>query len=124
MKIAILALQGAFAEHEQVLQSLGADTVLIRSREDFERVSSASDGGLRGLVIPGGESTAMMRIMQDEGLEIQDFDDAGYPEYQWYEDTEHEVYSAGTYWSIREQEEAAARAAEAERKRNKNKRRN
>ena len=68
MKIAILALQGAFAEHEQVLQSLGADTVLIRSREDFERASSASDGGLGGLVIPGGESTAMMRIMQDEGL--------------------------------------------------------
>ncbi|MBO4551272.1 MAG: pyridoxal 5'-phosphate synthase glutaminase subunit PdxT, partial [Bacteroidaceae bacterium] len=75
MKIAILALQGAFAEHEQMLQRLGAETMLIRSplqtspKEGFRSLTLEGDGGgLHGLVIPGGESTAMMRIMKDEGL--------------------------------------------------------
>lgn len=64
--VAILALQGAFAEHEQMLQRLGAETALIRGPL---QTSLGGDGrGLRGLVIPGGESTAMMRIMKDEGL--------------------------------------------------------
>ena len=58
MKIAILALQGAFAEHEQMLRLLGVETTLIR--EHWKDVS--------GLIIPGGESTSMMRIMRDEGL--------------------------------------------------------
>ena len=58
MKIAILALQGAFAEHEQMLRLLGVETTLIR--EHWEDAS--------GLIIPGGESTSMMRIMRDEGL--------------------------------------------------------
>lgn len=58
MKIAILALQGAFAEHEHMLHRLGIETILIR--EHWKDVS--------GLIIPGGESTSMMRIMRDEGL--------------------------------------------------------
>lgn len=58
MKIAILALQGAFVEHEQMLDKLEVETVLVR--EHWEEAS--------GLIIPGGESTAMMRIMRDEGL--------------------------------------------------------
>ncbi|MBO7471058.1 MAG: pyridoxal 5'-phosphate synthase glutaminase subunit PdxT [Bacteroidaceae bacterium] len=58
MKIAILALQGAFAEHEQMLRQLGVETMLIR--EHWEDAS--------GLIIPGGESTSMMRIMRDDGL--------------------------------------------------------
>jgi len=58
MKIAILALQGAFAEHEHMLHRLGIETILIR--EHWEDAS--------GLIIPGGESTSMMRIMRDEGL--------------------------------------------------------
>ena len=58
MRIAILALQGAFAEHEQMLRLLGIETTLIR--EHWKDVS--------GLIIPGGESTSMMRIMRDEGL--------------------------------------------------------
>lgn len=61
MRIAILALQGAFAEHEQMLHSLGAETVLIRNAADWALHKDA-------LVIPGGESTAMMKIMADEGL--------------------------------------------------------
>lgn len=61
MNIAIMALQGAFEEHEQMLGTLGADTFLIRNREDWSKQKDA-------LVIPGGESTAMMRIMRDEEL--------------------------------------------------------
>ena len=72
MRKAILALQGAYAEHEQMLQRLGAETSLIRNLEDwngFRSLSLVGDGGgASGLVIPGGESTAMMRIMRDEGL--------------------------------------------------------
>ena len=72
MKIAILALQGAFAEHEQMLQSLEIETVLIRNLEDWSEFRSlplgGDGGGLCGLIIPGGESTSMMRIMKDEGL--------------------------------------------------------
>ena len=71
MKIAILALQGAFAEHEQVFRKLGAETMLIRNLDDFNSTvknSPSSGEGWRGAVIPGGESTAMMRIMKDERL--------------------------------------------------------
>lgn len=68
--VAILALQGAFAEHQQMLQRLGAETVLIRNLEDWNRfLPVGGDGvGMSGLVIPGGESTAMMRIIRDEVL--------------------------------------------------------
>lgn len=68
--VAILALQGAFAEHQQMLQRLGAETVLIRNLEDWNRfLPVGGDGvGMSGLVIPGGESTAMMRIIRDEAL--------------------------------------------------------
>ena len=59
MTVAIMALQGAFAEHEQMLQRLGVDTFLIRKPEDWLRHKD-------GLIIPGGESTAMLRIMKDE----------------------------------------------------------
>lgn len=71
-KVAILALQGAFAEHELMFRSLGADTVLIRNLQDFNaevaEPFAAPDRQPIGLVIPGGESTAMMRIMRDELL--------------------------------------------------------
>lgn len=68
--VAILALQGAFAEHQQMLQRLGAETVLIRNLEDWNSfLPVGGDGvGMSGLVIPGGESTAMMRIIRDEAL--------------------------------------------------------
>ena len=71
MKIAILALQGAFSEHEQMFRKLGTETTLIRNLDDFnltvKKPSSSVRGG-SGVVIPGGESTAMMRIMKDERL--------------------------------------------------------
>jgi len=61
MKIAILALQGAFAEHQQMLQKLGVESFLIRNLDDWNQEKD-------GLIIPGGESTAMMRIIKDEEL--------------------------------------------------------
>lgn len=71
-RIAILALQGAFAEHAAMLQRLGAQTVLIRNLEDWKTFLGAASESRSfrgmGLVIPGGESTAMMRIMRDEAL--------------------------------------------------------
>ena len=54
-----------------MFRSLGAETLLIRSLNDFQlqfKKPPSSGGGRRGAVIPGGESTAMMRIMKDEGL--------------------------------------------------------
>ena len=48
-KIGILALQGAFAEHEQVLKALGVETVQIRKRQDWE-----AHADLDGLILPGG----------------------------------------------------------------------
>ena len=46
MKIGILALQGAFAVHEEMLQSLGAETVQVRTNQDLKSVDA--------LVMPGG----------------------------------------------------------------------
>lgn len=68
MTIAILALQGAFAEHQQMLQRLGVESVLIRNLEDWQDYVQSLNGTKGGLILPGGESTAMMRIMRDEGL--------------------------------------------------------
>ncbi len=57
----MLALQGAFREHVQVLERLGAEVVEVRLPEEVE--------GLDGLVIPGGESTTIMRLAQIYGLD-------------------------------------------------------
>jgi 5'-phosphate synthase pdxT subunit len=61
MKIGVLAVQGDFREHAAVLRRLGADPVEVRKPEHLE--------GLDGLVIPGGESTAIMRLARIYGLE-------------------------------------------------------
>jgi pyridoxal 5'-phosphate synthase pdxT subunit len=60
MKIGILALQGAFIEHEHILSRLKVDSVEVRLPGEFE--------GLRGLIIPGGESTAMLNLMRNFGI--------------------------------------------------------
>ena len=61
MTIAILALQGAFIEHQQMLSHLGVESFLVRNLQDWQRHKD-------GLILPGGESTAMLRILKDEGL--------------------------------------------------------
>lgn len=71
MKAAVLALQGAFIEHEQVLHKLGVETVQIRQLKDWTEFMSPSPlGGVRGrlLVLPGGESTVQMRLLKELGL--------------------------------------------------------
>ncbi len=60
-KIGILAVQGNFREHAAVLRGLGADPVEVRKPEQLDE--------LDGLVIPGGESTAIMRLVRLYGLE-------------------------------------------------------
>ena len=62
-KIGILALQGAFAEHEQVLKALGVETVQIRNQKDWE-----THADLDGLILPGGESTVMGKLLHDLDL--------------------------------------------------------
>ena len=61
MRIAVLALQGAFVEHEQMLQKLGVETVEIRQMRDWQQPKD-------GLVLPGGESTVQMRLLKELGL--------------------------------------------------------
>lgn len=61
MTIAVLALQGAFAEHEQILQKLGAEHFEIRQRKDLDR-------RFDGLILPGGESTVMGKLLRESGL--------------------------------------------------------
>ncbi len=60
MKIGVLALQGAFREHEQVLGSLGARYTEVRQPEDLH--------GCDGLVLPGGETTTQRKLAQTYGL--------------------------------------------------------
>jgi len=58
--IGVLALQGDFAEHVAVLRRLGVGAVEVRLPEQLE--------GLDGLIIPGGESTTIARLMHQWGL--------------------------------------------------------
>jgi 5'-phosphate synthase pdxT subunit len=53
-------MQGAFAEHIKALQAAGAQTRLVRTKEDLD--------GLDGIVLPGGESTTMTMLMERVGL--------------------------------------------------------
>lgn len=58
--IGVLALQGAFDAHAQVLRELGVDVVMVRKPEQLE--------GLDGLVIPGGESTTFLWHLEHRGF--------------------------------------------------------
>lgn len=58
MRIGILALQGAFVEHAAMLDRLGAEHFEIRQRKDL-------DQPFQGLILPGGESTTMRKLLYD-----------------------------------------------------------
>ena len=58
--IGVLALQGAFAAHAEVLARLGVDVIEIRRPDQL--------GELDGIVLPGGESTAMSNLLKSSGL--------------------------------------------------------
>lgn len=61
MKIAVLAVQGAFIEHEKKLEALGAQCIELRKKEDL---NTAFDG----LVLPGGESTVQGKLLRELGM--------------------------------------------------------
>ena len=60
MKIGVLALQGAVVEHIQMLAALGAEAIPVRLPSEFD--------GLDALIIPGGESTTISKLLTDYGL--------------------------------------------------------
>ena len=61
MRIAILALQGAFIEHQKMLAQLGVESFEVRQAADWELPKDA-------LIIPGGESTTMLKLLRELDL--------------------------------------------------------
>ena len=61
MKIAVLAVQGAFIEHERKLEALGVSCVELRKAEDLNQ-------SYDGLVLPGGESTVQGKLLRELGM--------------------------------------------------------
>jgi len=73
MKIGVLALQGAFIEHISVIQQLGVEASPVRLPNEL--------GSLDGLIIPGGESTTILNLMQSFNLiqPLKELAQAGLP---------------------------------------------
>lgn len=61
MRIAVLALQGAFIEHEHMLSKLGVPSIEIRQKKDLKEKFD-------GLIIPGGESTVQGKLLKELDL--------------------------------------------------------
>ena len=61
MKIAVLAVQGAFIEHEKMLEKLGVSCVELRKAKDLNQ-------SYDGLVLPGGESTVQGKLLRELGM--------------------------------------------------------
>jgi len=59
-KVGVLALQGDFEAHSAAIARAGATPVLVRKPEDLENIA--------GLVIPGGESTTMLKLLREEAM--------------------------------------------------------
>ena len=73
MKIGVLALQGAFIEHLHTLRNLGVEAVEVRTAAEL--------AGLDGLIIPGGESTAILKLARHYHMikPLQEMAKAGIP---------------------------------------------
>lgn len=67
MKVGVLAIQGDFEAHQRRLEELGAEVVLVRTPEQLDLVD--------GLVMPGGESSTMLRFLERDGFfeRLQEF---------------------------------------------------
>ncbi len=61
IRVAVLALQGAFIEHEKMLEKIGVESFEIRQLSDWNQPKD-------GLIIPGGESTTQLKLLKDLGL--------------------------------------------------------
>ena len=66
-RVGVLALQGDFQAHAKALARAGAEAVEVRTAEDLDHVA--------GLIIPGGESTTMLKLLNETGLKdrLRDF---------------------------------------------------
>ena len=62
MKIGIVSVQGAFIEHEKMLESLGAECIELRKKEDIE------GNEISAIVLPGGESTVQGKLLRELGM--------------------------------------------------------
>lgn len=73
MKIGVLALQGAVAEHVRMIESTGAEAVVIKRTEQLDE--------LDGIILPGGESTAIGKLMREYGFidSLRAFAETGKP---------------------------------------------
>jgi 5'-phosphate synthase pdxT subunit len=60
VKVGVLALQGAFREHREVLDALGVETIEVRGPAEL--------GALDALILPGGESTTMSQLLESSGV--------------------------------------------------------
>ena len=58
MKIAVLAVQGAFIEHENIIKKLGAEVIELRQKKDLEQ-------DFDGIILPGGESTVQGKLLKE-----------------------------------------------------------
>ena len=74
MNIGVLAVQGAFIEHEKILSRLGVQSEEIRAKNDLEK-------NFDGLIIPGGESTVQGKLIKELGMfdKIKDMIEGGLP---------------------------------------------
>jgi 5'-phosphate synthase pdxT subunit len=61
LKIAVLALQGDFREHRKMLDKLGVESFEVRQASDWQKEKD-------GLILPGGESTTMLKLLNELGL--------------------------------------------------------
>lgn len=59
MKVGVVAVQGAFIEHEKMLESLGVECIELRKKSDI------TENQLNGIVLPGGESTVQGKLLRD-----------------------------------------------------------
>ena len=73
INVGVLALQGDFKEHIKMLEKIGASAVEIRFPEQLEEID--------GLIIPGGESTTINKLMDKYGFKekLKDFYGSGKP---------------------------------------------
>lgn len=60
-KVGVLALQGAFIEHEKMLEQLGVSCIELRNKEDLEKPYD-------GIILPGGESTVQGKLLKELGM--------------------------------------------------------
>ena len=57
-QVGVLALQGAFIEHEKMLEQLGVSCIELRNKEDLEKPYD-------GIILPGGESTVQGKLLKE-----------------------------------------------------------